>query len=87
MRHKHHMTNFGRLRNPPQKEEENSVEEMGEKKPPQNPTFAGRRVSPELWEKQPRQICQNWEASGGDEQLFLGLPPAQLVPGKQDRAQ
>lgn len=41
MRHKSHMTNFGRLRNPPQKEEEYSAEEKKKikEKPPQNYIF------------------------------------------------
>lgn len=46
--HKYHERNFGRLRNPPQREKETHPKEM--KKAPF--TFGGRRVSSELFGKQ-----------------------------------
>lgn len=60
MRHKYHVKNYGRLRNPPQREIETHPEDM--KKP--RSTFAGRRVSSELFEKQPAAAKANLSELG-----------------------
>lgn len=87
MRHKSHMTNFGRLRNPPQKEEEYSAEEKKNK----------IKTSPKLHFLAGGFLLGSGKSSQGksvrtvrylgEKRPFLGLPKAQLFPGKQDSSQ
>jgi len=82
VRHKYHMRNFGRLRNPPQREKETHPEDM---KKPQS-TFAGRRAASELFEKQHAAAKVNLPELGTfgvDNWPFLGMTKDQVFASKE----
>lgn len=83
MRHECHMTNFGRLRNPPQKEGENSAEEM-KRKPPH--LLAGGFLLSSVKSSQGESV-RTGRHLGEITGLSWGCLEPSFSPGKQERSQ